>query len=224
MTLEERVRTDVQLQKDVDDELRWDPSVTEKEIGVAADAGVVTLSGAVPTYAEKVAARHAAERVAGVRAVTDELVVATLVHHIRSDTAIARAIAASFDLNVQIPAGAIAASVSEGWVTLEGTVDWQFQRDAAKYVVCMLAGVRGVSSFVVVVPVVPAPTDVTHRIETALRRSAELDCKNIVVQIDDGRVTLHGTVRSWAERQDAERAAWSAPGVRAVIDRLLVAL
>ncbi|MEO5568951.1 MAG: BON domain-containing protein, partial [Gemmatimonadaceae bacterium] len=115
-------------------------------------------------------------------------------------------------------------SVSEGWVTLDGTVDWHYQRDAAAYAVCMLAGVRGVSNFVQVVPVAATPTDVTHRIETALRRSAELDCKNIVVQIDDGRVTLRGTVRSWAERQDAERAAWSAPGVRAVIDQLLVAL
>lgn len=218
------MRTDGQLQKDVIDELRWDPSLTEKEIGVAADDGVVTLSGAVPTYAEKMAACDAAERVAGVRVVADELVVATLLHHIRSDTEIAHAIAAAFDLSVQIQSSAIAASVSEGWVVLDGTVNWQYQRDAASYAVCMLPGVRGLSNHVEVVPAVSSPNDVTHRIETALRRSAELDCKNIVVQIDDGRVTLHGTVRSWAERYDAERAAWSAPGVRAVIDRLLVAL
>jgi osmotically-inducible protein OsmY len=218
------MRTDVQLQADVAEELRWDPSVSEKEITVAVESAIATLTGSVPTYAEKIAARHAAERVSGVRAVADELVVVAASSSLeRTDAQIAAAAAMALDLHVQVPVERIRMSVSDGWIVLEGSVPWQFQRDAAAAAVRVLAGVRGVSNYIEVQPPVATPADVSHRIENALRRSAELDCKHIVVQIADGQVTLRGTVRSWAERQDAERAAWSAPGVRAVIDRLLVA-
>jgi osmotically-inducible protein OsmY len=217
------MRTDIQLQTDVAEELRWDPSVSEKEIGIVVDAGIVTLTGSVPTYAEQIAARHAAERVAGVRGVADDLVVSTTPPLRRTDAQIASAAATALDLHVQVPVERVRLSVSDSWIILEGTVQWQYQRDAAAAAVRVLAGVRGVSNHIEVEPPVATPADVSHRIENALRRSAELDCKHIVVQIADGQVTLRGTVRSWAERQDAERAAWSAPGVRAVIDRLMVA-
>ncbi len=217
------MRTDSQLLTDIAEELRWDPSVSEKEIAVAVDNGIVTLSGSVPTYAEKIAARHAAERVAGVRGVADELIVAATPAHTRTDAQIAAAAATALGLHVQVPADRVRPTVSDGWVILEGVVAWQYQRDAAGAAVRVLAGVRGVSNYIDVVPPVATPADISQRIENALRRSAELDCKHIVVQIADGQVTLRGTVRSWAERLDAERAAWSAPGVRAVIDRLLVA-
>jgi osmotically-inducible protein OsmY len=172
---------------------------------------------------QQIAARHAAERVAGVRGVADDLVVSTTPPLRRTDAQIASAAATALDLHVQVPVERVRLSVSDSWIILEGTVQWQYQRDAAAAAVRVLAGVRGVSNHIEVEPPVATPADVSHRIENALRRIAELDCKHIVVQIADGQVTLRGTVRSWAERQDAERAAWSAPGVRAVIDRLMVA-
>jgi osmotically-inducible protein OsmY len=218
------MRTDAQLQSDVIDELLWDPSIRHKEIAVDVESGVVTLTGQVSSYAEKIAAQRAAERIAGVRAVADDLTVATTNHLRRSDSEIAHAVAAALLLNVQIPQNAVKARVDDAWVTLDGTVAWQYQREAAAQAVRVLAGVKGVTNAITIRPVVLSPDDVSHRIERALRRSAELDSKSIVVQTNDGEVTLRGTVRSWAEREDAERAAWSAPGVRAVIDRLAVAL
>jgi Predicted periplasmic or secreted lipoprotein len=218
------MRTDAQLQKDVIDELRWDPSIREKEIGVAVKSGIVTLTGVVPSYADKYASERAAERITGIRAVADDLSVVSVGDMRRTDTEIAHAVASALQLNVQVPDNAVKAAVSDGWVALDGTVAWQYQRDAATRSVCYLAGVRGVTNAITVRPAVPSPTDVSQRIESALRRNAELDSKNIAVQANDGQVTLRGTVRSWGEREDAERAAWSAPGVRAVVDKLAVSL
>ena len=216
------MRSDVQIQKDVIDEIRWDPCLTEKTIDVGVESGVVTLTGTVPTYAEKVAALKAAERVGGVRTVADQVAVLTPERFRRTDAELAGAVVIALDADVQIPHGAIQVSVSDGCVTLAGVVARRYERDAASEALRNLAGVQGVSNYIVIEPPDVTPADVTHAIESAFRRSAELDCKAIVVNVAEGRVTLRGTVRCWAERRDAERAAWSAPGVRSVINQLLV--
>jgi osmotically-inducible protein OsmY len=215
------IKTDGQLQRDVIDELRWDASVGSSEVGVAAKEGVVTLTGQVDTYAKKYAAVRAAERVAGVRAIAEEIEVVLPGTLKRSDTDIAHAIVSTFEWDVQVPQDHVRARVEDGWVWLEGEVDWQYQSRAAERAVRNLTGVRGVSNLLNVKADVSVP-DVKQRIESALKRHAEIDSKKITVAAADGGVTLRGSVRSWAERRDAESAAWSAPGVSHVQDELLV--
>ncbi len=215
------IKLDGQLQRDVMDELRWDASVGSSEIGVAAKEGVVTLTGEVDTYAKKFGAVRAAERVAGVRAIAEEIKVVLPGTLKRSDTDIAHAILNAFEWDVQIPQERVRARVEDGWVWLEGEIDWQFQSRAAERAVRNLTGVRGVSNQLHVKTHLSVP-DVKQRIESAFKRHAELDSKKINVDATDGGVTLRGSVRSWAERRDAEDAAWSAPGVTRVKDELLV--
>lgn len=215
------IKTDSQLQHDVIDELHWDPRVGSAEIGVAAKNGVVTLSGQVDSYARKAAAISAAERVAGVRAIAEDLKVELLLSFKRTNTDLAHTVASVLKWDVQVPDDSVKARVEDGWVWLEGTVDWQYQSAAAERAVRNLAGVRGVSNLLQIRPHASAP-DVKHRIEGALKRHAELDSKQITVEAVDGKVTLRGKVRSWSERMDAESAAWSAPGVTKVDDELLV--
>jgi osmotically-inducible protein OsmY len=214
-------KTDSQLQRDVIDELRWDPRVGTAEIGVAAKNGVVTLAGQVETYAKQYAAVRAAERVAGVRAIANEIVVSLPMDHKRTDTDVAHAVASTLKWDVQVPDDAVKARVENGWVWLEGKVAWQFEKAAAERAIRNLVGVRGVSNLLEV-KARPSVPDVKQRIESALKRHAELDSKQIAVEAIDGRVTLRAKVRSWAERSDAESAAWAAPGVTAVDDELLV--
>ena len=215
------VKTDSQLQRDVIDELRWDPRVGASEIGVAVKDGVVTLSGQLENFARKYAAVRAAERVSGVRAIAEGLTVRLPMAAARTDTELAHAVANALKWDVQVPDDHIKARIEAGWVWLEGEVEWQFQSSAAERAVRNLTGVRGVSNLMKVAKHASAP-DVKDRIEKALLRHAEVDSRQIKVEAADGKVTLRGKVHSFTERQQAELAAWSAPGVTVVEDELLI--
>lgn len=212
---------DAQIKQGVEAELAWEPSVRAPGIGVAVQDGIVVLSGRVLSYQEKWAAERAAARVSGVAAVTSELEVRLPSSSERGDEEIARSAVNSLNWNTSVPAGRIRVQVSKGWVTLEGTVDWQFQKKAAARAIRSLIGVRGVSNLVSVEPAV-SPGVVSAAIEAALKRSAEIDADEITVDTDGDAVTLSGSVSSWAERQEAERAAWAAPGVREVKNLIAV--
>lgn len=214
-------KSDSQLQTDVMEELVWDPSVGRAEIGVAVAGGVVTLSGQVDSYPKKSAAIKVAERVGGVRAVADDLIVKLPTSSKRTDTDIAHSVADALRWDIEVPDDKIKARVDDGWVWLDGEVEWEYQRSAADRAIRYLTGVRGVSSNVSLKKRAWAP-EVRSRIESALKRSAELDASQIGVDVMDGKVTLRGRVHLWSARSDAERAAWSAPGVTSVKDDLTV--
>ena len=213
--------SDLELKKSVEAELNWEPSINAAEIGVAVKDGVVTLTGRVESYWEKVAAEGAAGRVARVRAVANELEIRLPSSSERTDEDIARAAVNALDWFVSVPSDRIKVKVSKGWVTLEGTVDWQYQKSAAERAVRDLIGVKGVTNVVEVKPRVSA-TEVKSAIEAALKRSAEVDARRITVETDGDKVILRGTVRSVAERHEAERAAWRAPGVRTVENQVTI--
>ncbi|HEY7408047.1 MAG TPA: BON domain-containing protein [Gemmatimonadaceae bacterium] len=217
------MKSDAQLQRDVQEELMWDPSVGRAELGVACKNGVATLTGQVATYAQKYAAMRAAERVSGVSVVADELTVHVPLSFKRTDMEIGHAVAEALRWDIEVPDDKIKARVDEGWVWLDGDVEWEYQRSAAERAVRYLTGVKGVSNNIKISerPWIP---DVKSRIESALKRTAELDAGQIKVDAAAGNVTLTGRVRSWAARQDAERAVWSAPGVTSVKDELTVSV
>lgn len=215
------MRSDSQLRADILEELRWDPSVNEAEIGVGTKDRVVTLTGYVDSYAQKYAAERAVERVAGVRAVAADLQVKVPSPFQRGDTDIAHSAVSALDWDIEVPSG-IKAKVEKGWITLEGSVEWQFERAAAERAVRYLSGVKGVTNLIAVKPKNASPFEVSERIKDALRRNAEFDATHIAVEAAGGKVTLKGKVRSWAERTDAETAAWAAPGVTHVDDRIEV--
>lgn len=214
------MKTDKELRKDVEEELIWEPRVQEEQIGVSAKDGVVELDGEVGSYAEKVAAERAAMRVAGVQAVASEIKVVPTPANSRSDEDIARAAMHGLNWNYSVPLG-IKVQVSDGWVTLQGEVEWQFQRDEAEHTVRVLSGVKGVIDDIVLKAKANA-ADVKAKIEKAFKRSAAVDASNIRVETFNGEVTLSGKVRSWAEREEAENATWAAPGVTRVQDTITV--
>jgi osmotically-inducible protein OsmY len=214
-------RTDEQIQRDVLNELRFEPRVQPNEIGVAVKDGVVTLAGWVDSYAKKWAAEEAAHRVRGVRAVANDIDVRLPTSAERSDPEIAAAAVRALEWDAAIPVDKLGVTVSKGWVTLRGEVEWQYQKQDAERVVRRLQGVRGVSNLIVVRPRL-SPDALKEKIEQALVRTAELDAQRINVKIAGSKVILEGTVRSWAERDEAERAAWAAPGVTAVDNRIMI--
>jgi osmotically-inducible protein OsmY len=216
--------TDRELQQHVLDALDWDPGVDAAAIGVSADNGVVTLRGDVSTYAEKQEAERVALRVYGVKAVANDIVVRLASGHERTDTEIAQAAVAALKWNSVVPPNRVTVTVADGWVTLNGTLYSYHQSAAAERTVRDLRGVKGVSNTILLQRPVRSvsTTDVAAKIEAALKRSAEVDARRIGVSARDGKVVLTGNVRSWAEREDAERAAWAAPGVMEVDDRISV--
>lgn len=213
--------TDRELQEHVQQALDWEPSIDPAEIGVSVDDGVVTLRGDVKTYAEKAAAERVTLGVYSVRAVANDLNVRLHDGQQRTDTDIAQAVVAALRWNTLVPDEQISVAVSNGWVTLKGHVEWEYQRAAAANAIRYLSGVRGVSNTISVKPQVSVP-DVKAKIEAALRRSAEVDARRINVAVADGKITLTGNVHSWFERDQARQAAWAAPGVREVEDHIAV--
>jgi osmotically-inducible protein OsmY len=212
---------DRELQERVLKALEFEPSVDAAKVGVTAHEGVVTLRGSVPTYQEKWAAERTAGRVYGVRALANDLEVLPNNAAHRTDSAIAEAAANALTWDSAIPAKLVHVTLNQGWVTLTGEVPWRYQRDAAEHAVRRLYGVKGITNAISVKPGVHV-TDITAAIEGAFKRSAAIEAKRVHVEARDGSVTLTGTVRSFAERREAERAAWSAPGVKLVDDRLAV--
>jgi osmotically-inducible protein OsmY len=217
------MRADSDIKRDVEEELKWEPNVDATDIAVAVKNGVVTLTGFVRSYAHKLAAERATKSVAGVVGLANDIEVRLPGADARPDPEIAREIAAELKLWLPYFAEHIKAVVKNGWVTLEGEVEWNYQRDHAERAVRWIKGVNGVSNLIRLKPrATPSPTEIKHKIEEAFRRSALVDANRVTVEASGGEVMLRGTVRSWAERQEAERAAWAAPGVIRVDNRITV--
>jgi osmotically-inducible protein OsmY len=215
------MKTDSQLQHDIMAELDFEPSVDHADIGVAVVDGVVTLNGFVKSYAEKMAAERAARRVAGVRAIAEEIKVRYPADKKSSDGEIAKRILDIFEWDALIPENQISVKVENGWVTLSGTVDWFYQGEAARKAAGKIKGVVGVSNVTQVRPN-PRIGEIGNRIAAAFRRSASLDAAAVTVTTVGGKVTLAGKVKAWNERKLAEEAAWSTPGVTKVVDNIVI--
>ena len=214
------MKTDAQLQKDVMDEIRWEPSTHAAQIGVTAVNGVVTLTGTVASYAEKWAVERAAERVQGVKGVAEDVTVKLTEAHAKSDTELVEAALTALKWHVWVPTD-VQVTVAQGWVTLKGQADWEYQRNAAREGGSFMPGVKGVSNDITLKPTVQ-PSAVKDAIEKALVRNAKIDAGTVTVATDGGKVTLSGSVRSWDEKNAACTAAWSAPGVNNVRNDIVV--
>lgn len=215
------MKTDVELQREILAELAWQPNVNPAHIGVTVKDGVVTLAGHVPSYSEKYAAERAVKSIYGVAGVANELIVKLQGASQRGDEDIAQAAVSALRSNVLVPPEAIKTIVKSGWITLEGEVEWQYQKEAAERAVRHLNGVIGVTNSVVVKPRL-SPADIKGKIEEAFRRNAEMDARRTTVEVKDGTVILRGNVRSWTEKEEAERVVWRAPGVQNVENLIIV--
>ena len=215
------MRSDSEIERDVKDELQWDPDLDATNIAVSVKDGVVTLAGYVKSYTDKYEAEAAAKRVASVRAVANDLEVRLPSVDERPDPDIARDAVAAIKSQLPISSEHIKVVVKNGWVNLEGQVEWQYQRSTAENAVRRIKGVKGVSNLIQLRPRAQ-PEDIKRKIQEAFKRNAEVDANRIMVETNGSEVILKGTVRSWVEREEAERVAWSAPGVTKVEDRIAV--
>ncbi len=215
------MKTDSDLRNDILTELAWDPVVPEAKVGVEIRHGVVTLTGYLDTYAEKVAAQRAVERVAGVKAIALEIEVVPQGVHKRSDTEIAEAAEQALGWNTSVPRDRVKVAVEKGWVTLSGELDWNFQRRAVEHMIRPLTGVFGITDNITLKSL-PISSNLSTRIQDALTRQASREARRIEISVHGSVVTLRGHVHSWAERNAAEGATWSAPGVSRVDNQLTV--
>jgi osmotically-inducible protein OsmY len=215
------MRSDSEIERDVKEELQWDPDLDATDIAVSAKKGVVTLTGFVRSYTDKYEAEAAAKRVAGVAGVANDIEVRMPSVDERPDPEIARDAVAAIKSQLPISSEHIKVVVKNGWVTLEGQVEWQYQRSTAETAVRRIKGVKGVSNLIQLKPRA-APAEIKEKIQDAFKRNAEIDANRIMVETNGGEVILKGTVRSWIEREEAERVAWSAPGVTKVEDHIIV--
>jgi osmotically-inducible protein OsmY len=215
------MRSDREIERDVREELNWDPDLDAHDIAISVKDGVVTLAGFTRSYNDRLEAEHAAKRVAGVHAVANDIEVRLPSIDQRPDPDIARDAIASLKAQLPLSYEKIKVIVKDGWLTLEGTVEWQYQKSTAENAVRKVKGVKGVTNVISLKPKVE-PTDIQRRIQEAFKRNAEVDANRIAVETHGSEVILKGTVRSWIEREEAERVAWSAPGITRVDDRIVV--
>ena len=215
------MKSDSEIERDIRDELKWDPDLDADDIAVSVKNGVVTLAGFTKSYTDRWEAEAAAKRVAGVLAVANDIEVRLPEIDRRPDPDIARDAVTALKAQLPISYDRIKVVVKDGWITLEGAVEWQYQKSTAEYAVRKLKGVKGVTNVITVKPKVE-PSELKRKIQEAFKRNAEVDANRITVEANGSEVVLKGSVRSWIEREEAERVAWSAPGVTMVDDRIVV--